>query len=300
MSHEVSSYETEHTTDKQRVNVPVWAKKAGVTLVTLATGGAMLGGLSGCGEKAGASEAPTAPAATAPKTPEATKAPEKVVPLSFEAKAYEQRLAPVNLAGKSEEEMTAMWADGLPDAKENPRKFGEYMYAGIDAMWQACADKELVPPLDGDGVARNTEDLEADCRPYYKAMMQGLFGPTGPTTDHIGTLADRMVFRKSDQELDMKENTIPRDKYEYNTFLRSLGVEKDGTVRLSIDAQDFDGPDTAMARKAYTTNVGKFGDTLAKREAITLDHLDVAYNPKTGEYNDMAKCVKDASGTPCK
>lgn len=297
MSHERTSY----TVEKSRLSVLDRAKKTGVTALALVTGGAMLGGLSGCGgEKAGASEVPTTPAATAPKTPETTKTPEKVVPLTPEVKAYAKTLTPENLADKSEKEMTAMFAN-MPSDNETDKMLS--VYAGIDAIWKACTDKRLVKPFDSKGVIRETEDLEHDCGPYYRAGMNGIFGVDGPDSDHIGTIAYRRANKMADQELYIDMGFIPRekyDKYELTSFLRSVTVDENSTMHLSIDVEDFKGPDDPMAQKTYRDVAASIGGDLAKRGAIGRDHLDLSWNPKTGAYSDMAKCVKDASGTPCK
>lgn len=317
MSHKES---LEYRSEEDRLSWDDRLKKAGVTAVALATSVGAVFGLSGCGnEKAGAEAVPSTPAASSPKTPETTKTPEKTVTLSFEAKAYEQRLDPVNLKGKTQEEMTAMWAASqLPSieddsSKEALMKRGMFIYAGIDALAQACASPDLINPIDSDGIARPTEELEDECRPYYKAAVIGMFGDNTPASDHIGTLMFRMMYRNAGQSAlihggNVQEMKIPANttKYSYFTKLNNLSVGEDGSIHISltgcdmVKSCDLDSADAKWTRDYSKTLNNMLGPTTAKKVAITKDSLSISYTPKSGAYYDMAKCVGDSSGTPCK
>lgn len=278
----IMSHESLPTVNEKRV--PAWKK-------ALATGmaGAALFSLSGCGEKAGASEVPaTTPAASAPKTPEAKSTPTEVpLTLSAATKKYAEQITPDKLKGQTELNMTIRFAENLPDPEKDPKAYGEAMFAGLNAVAQACDDSDIVAPMDSDGYARNQNDLFEDCKPIFRAYTNAFFPEANTDDTHAATLIYRMLDRSSVQKLEAEYDKTPAlQHHKYNMNLLTNKVANDGTITITGYGQDFDGPDSALARSYYKKLKSSVGETLANKSAFTRDNWTISFNSITKAYSD--------------
>lgn len=287
------SHESLPTVNEKRV--PAWKK-------ALATGmaGAALFSLSGCGEKAGASEVPaTTPAASAPKTPEATATPTEVpLTLSAATKKYAEQITPDKLKGQTELNMTIRFAENLPDPEKDPEEYAERMFAGLKGVAESC--NANVKRFDDEGAPRNQDDMFEDCKPTFRAYTNAFYPETNTDDTHAATLIYRMLDRSSLQIFDINRGLLKEKNYTFDMELLKKNVAADGTITISGYGQDFDGPETTLAHQYAADITTRIGEDIAKRSAFTRDNWKISFNPVKHTYSDGIPSCVDASPTKCK